>query len=105
MRKMLMIGIMLLTVACNPTTIKTPVQGTFVNFDLGTTIEGPVNFNYQSKERESVGKWTNDTAVTYGMSQDLSGTYICVSAETFFTVLVPTLKKGHDDYYNCISRK
>jgi len=104
MHKMLMIGMMLLIAACNPVTIKKPITGTFVNFDLGTTIDGPVNFDYQTNDRELIGKWSSDTAVTYGTTDALNGTYFCISAESFFTTVVPTLKKGHDDYYNWKNR-
>lgn len=104
MRKMLMIGTMLLIAGCNPVTIKKPIQSTFVNFDFQTTIEGPVNFDYQTNDKELIGKWSSDTAVTYGSTDALKGTYFCVSAESFFTVMIPALKKGHDDYYNWKTR-
>ena len=90
--------------ACNPTTLKEPVKATFVNYDLGSTMSGSVNFNYQTEDRELIGKWT-DNNIEHGSVQDLRGTQFCVSAETFFTIFVPTLKRGHDDYFNWINRK
>ena len=90
---------------CNPTTLKEPIHGTFVNFDLDATLSGPVNFNYQTEDRELIGKWAVNSTTTEGSVQDLQGTYFCVSAQSFFTVIVPTLKRGHDDYFNWKSRK
>lgn len=81
------------------------MRGTFVNYDLGSTISGPVNFNYQTEDRELIGKWAASSAVEYGAVQDLRGTQFCISADSFFTVLVPTLKRGHDDYFNWKNRK
>ena len=104
MRKLLMIGIMLLIVGCNPTTLKEPLKATFVNYDLGSTLSGPVNFNYQTEDRELIGKWAVSGTVTEGRIEDLHGTQFCISAESFFTVIVPTLKRGHDDYFNWKNR-
>lgn len=80
------------------------MQGTFVNFDLESVISGPVNFNYQTEDRELIGKWANTSSVTTGAIQELKGTYFCVSAQSFFTVIIPTLKEGHDDYFNWKNR-
>jgi len=88
-----MIGTMLLILGCNPPTIKEPIDSIFINFDLGATQSGPVNFDYKTK---GVGKWYDETLVTYGSISELNGTYYCMSAESFFVKVVPTLIKGHD---------
>ena len=93
-----MIGIALLTISCNPATVKDPIDVTFVNFDQGFTKTGPVNFNYQVRDRELVGAFTGTT--TIGNVEDLRGTYACIYIRPFGSMILPTLKKGHDDYWN-----
>lgn len=88
-----MIGIMLLIQACNPPTLKSPVDSVFINFELGSTQSGQVSFDYK---KEGVGKWANTASVTYGDIQELKGTYYCMSANSFFTKITPTLIEGHD---------
>ena len=68
-------------------------------------MSGSVNFNYQTEDRELIGKWAVSSIVEYGTVQDLRGTQFCISADSFFTALVPTLKRGHDDYFNWKNRK
>jgi len=90
-----MIGIMLLIAGCNPPTLKEPIDSVFINFNLDSTQHGPVNLDYK---KENVGKWANTASVTYGSISELQGTYYCMSAQSFFVKVVPTLIEGHDFY-------
>jgi hypothetical protein len=52
-----------------------------------------VSFDYKSP---NVGKWANTASVTYGDISEIQGTYYCMSAESFFTRVVPKLIEGSD---------
>lgn len=90
-------------ISCNPATIKEPIEVTFVNFDNGFTRYGQVNFNYQTENRDLVGAWTG--TVSEGSINNLTGTYACIYIKPFGTKILPTLKEGHDDYWNWRNRK
>lgn len=88
--------------SCVPARIEDPIESVFVNFDRGITRSGPVNFNYTVKNRNEVGAWAVGAEIKSGTIDELSGTYYCQSVKDFGEKVIPTLRKGHDQYYDWI---
>ena len=108
---MFLIGVLLLIAGCNPPTIEEPIEGTFINLKKDHAaymhfMQGYVNFDYKTKNRDDVGSWTNASAspAIVGQVEDMDDMYFCVKQDRWFERIRPIMRKGHD-YYVDHSRK
>jgi len=98
MQKILTLGMMLLVAySCMSPTIKKPVDSCVINTDFMEASCGKRNLNYKSIRRKKVGEWKSKPE-----RRDISfaNNYVCFSLESWLKVIKPTLKEGHDFYYD-----